>query len=158
MGQEQPIITDVRKQFTDGGFEIVQAGVSPGSIGVKKANCVPGPFLAFCTFGWGAAFLVIWSYLLFLRAEREATPATSRHALAALLYSAALFCKEIAFSFPFLILAYAGIPPPTRVIATHPVGKIGHSFMVPHCQTCWASYLSCRLPEQARRPRQGIQL
>ena len=40
MGQEQPIITDLQKQFTDAGFEIVHAGVSPGSIGVKRANCV----------------------------------------------------------------------------------------------------------------------
>jgi hypothetical protein len=32
--------TDIRKQFTDAGFEIVTEGVSPGSIGVKKYNCV----------------------------------------------------------------------------------------------------------------------
>ena len=40
MQREQTVTTDVRKQFTDAGFEIVHAGVSPGSIGVKKANCV----------------------------------------------------------------------------------------------------------------------
>ena len=40
MGKEQPIIIDVQKQFTAAGFEIVEPGVSPGSIGVKKYNCL----------------------------------------------------------------------------------------------------------------------
>jgi hypothetical protein len=40
MGQEPRIATDIRKQFTDAGFEIVTEGVSPGSIGVKKYNCL----------------------------------------------------------------------------------------------------------------------
>jgi hypothetical protein len=40
MGKEQPTITDVQKQFSDAGFEIVEAGQSPGSIGVKKYNCL----------------------------------------------------------------------------------------------------------------------
>ena len=40
MGQEQLVTTDIRKQFTTAGFEIVEAGVSPGSIGVKKYNCL----------------------------------------------------------------------------------------------------------------------
>jgi len=40
MGQEQLVTTDIRKQFTAAGFEIVEAGISPGSIGVKKYNCL----------------------------------------------------------------------------------------------------------------------
>jgi hypothetical protein len=40
MGQEPTITTDIRKQFAAAGFEIVEAGISPGSIGVKKYNCV----------------------------------------------------------------------------------------------------------------------
>jgi hypothetical protein len=40
MGREPNITTDLRKQFTAAGFEIVQPGTSPGSIGVKKYNCV----------------------------------------------------------------------------------------------------------------------
>jgi hypothetical protein len=40
MGQERPMTTDIRKQFTASGFEIVEAGVSPGSIGAKKYNCL----------------------------------------------------------------------------------------------------------------------
>jgi len=40
MRQKQPMKTDIRKQFTDAGFEIVEAGVSSGSIGVKKYNCL----------------------------------------------------------------------------------------------------------------------
>ena len=40
MAQEQPMTSDIRKQFTAAGFEIVEAGASPGSIGVKKYNCL----------------------------------------------------------------------------------------------------------------------
>jgi hypothetical protein len=40
MGQEPRITTDIRKQFTAAAFEIVEAGISPGSIGVMKYNCV----------------------------------------------------------------------------------------------------------------------
>jgi hypothetical protein len=40
MRQKQLTRTDIRKQFTDAGFEIVEAGVSAGSIGVKKYNCL----------------------------------------------------------------------------------------------------------------------
>jgi hypothetical protein len=40
MGREPKITTDLRKQFAAAGFEIEQASISPGSIGVKKYNCV----------------------------------------------------------------------------------------------------------------------
>jgi hypothetical protein len=40
MQREQTVTTDIRKQFTAAGFEIVEPGVSPGSIGVKKYNCL----------------------------------------------------------------------------------------------------------------------
>jgi hypothetical protein len=40
MGREPKISTDLPKQFTAAGFEIVEPGISPGSIGVKKYNCV----------------------------------------------------------------------------------------------------------------------
>jgi hypothetical protein len=40
MEQEQLKTIDIRKQFTAAGFEIVEAGVSPGPIGVKKYNCL----------------------------------------------------------------------------------------------------------------------
>jgi hypothetical protein len=40
MGRKPKITTDLRKEFTAAGFEIVEAGTSPGSIGVKKYNCV----------------------------------------------------------------------------------------------------------------------
>jgi hypothetical protein len=40
MRQGQLITTDIRKQFTAAGFQIVEAGASPGSIGVKKYNCL----------------------------------------------------------------------------------------------------------------------
>ena len=39
MKQEPKTTIDIRKQFTAAGFE-VEAGVSPGSIGVKKYNCL----------------------------------------------------------------------------------------------------------------------
>jgi hypothetical protein len=40
MRQEPKRAVDIRKQFTDAGFEIVEGGESPGSIGVKKYNCL----------------------------------------------------------------------------------------------------------------------
>ena len=40
MQREQTVTTDIRKQFTAAGFEIVEPGVSPGTIGVKKYNCL----------------------------------------------------------------------------------------------------------------------
>jgi hypothetical protein len=40
MGQQGTETTDIRRQFTTAGFEILEAGISPGSIGVKKYNCV----------------------------------------------------------------------------------------------------------------------
>ncbi len=39
MRKAQPLIADIEKAFADAGFEIVH-GRPPGSIGVKKANCV----------------------------------------------------------------------------------------------------------------------
>ena len=40
MAQEPTVTADLRKQFTAAGFEIVKGGISPGSFGVKKYNCV----------------------------------------------------------------------------------------------------------------------
>jgi hypothetical protein len=40
MEDERIAPTDLRKQFTAAGFEIVEEGVPPGSIGVRKYNCV----------------------------------------------------------------------------------------------------------------------
>ena len=40
MERQQPVSTDLRKQFTAAGFEIVEPGISPGSIGVRKYNCI----------------------------------------------------------------------------------------------------------------------
>jgi len=40
MEQKPKITADLRKQFTAAGFEIVEAGAPPGSMGVKKYNCV----------------------------------------------------------------------------------------------------------------------
>jgi hypothetical protein len=40
MRQEAKITADIRKEFAAAGFEIVEAGVTPGSIGVKKYNCL----------------------------------------------------------------------------------------------------------------------
>lgn len=54
----------------------------------------------------GSACLVIGSFLLFLRAESEATRPVARHALAALVYFPALFFKEMALSFPLLVVVY----------------------------------------------------
>ena len=40
MERKQSVTTDLRKQFTTAGFEIEETGVPPGSIAVKKHNCV----------------------------------------------------------------------------------------------------------------------
>src|SRR5712692_1483288 len=41
MGAQPKSAAEVRKQFLDAGFEIVEAGGdSPGSLGVKKYNCL----------------------------------------------------------------------------------------------------------------------
>ena len=54
----------------------------------------------------GAAFFMIGSFILFLQAEKERTHPLARHALAALVYLPALFFKELALSFPLLLIAY----------------------------------------------------
>jgi tetratricopeptide (TPR) repeat protein len=54
----------------------------------------------------GAAFFMIASFGLFLRAERKGTQPLARHAVAALVYFPALFFKEVALCFPLLIIAY----------------------------------------------------
>ena len=46
------------------------------------------------------------SFGLFLRAENGPAPRLARHAVAACMYFAALLCKEMALSFPLLILVY----------------------------------------------------
>jgi len=40
MEREQTVTGDIRKEFTASGFEIEEPGISPGSIGVRKNNCV----------------------------------------------------------------------------------------------------------------------
>jgi len=40
MEGEQTVTSDIRKQFTAAGFEIVEPGIAPGSIGVRKYNCI----------------------------------------------------------------------------------------------------------------------
>jgi len=40
MERKRSVTTDLRKQFTAAGFEVVEAGISPASIGVRKYNCV----------------------------------------------------------------------------------------------------------------------
>ena len=54
----------------------------------------------------GAAFFMIGSFGLFLRAEKEGAHPLARHALAALVYFPALFFKEVALSFPLLVIVY----------------------------------------------------
>jgi tetratricopeptide (TPR) repeat protein len=54
----------------------------------------------------GAAFFMIGSFWLFLRAEKKGSHRLARHALAALVYLPALFFKEVALCFPLLIVAY----------------------------------------------------
>lgn len=40
MGRKKSGTTDLRKEFAAAGFEIEESGASPGTIGVKKYNCV----------------------------------------------------------------------------------------------------------------------
>jgi len=54
----------------------------------------------------GAAFFYLLGFLLFVRAERSADRPTGRHLLAAAGFLPALFFKEMALSFPLLILVY----------------------------------------------------
>jgi hypothetical protein len=54
----------------------------------------------------GYAFFYLWGFLLFLRAEEAEGQPLRAYALAALAYFPALFFKEMAFSFPLMLLAY----------------------------------------------------
>jgi len=54
----------------------------------------------------GSGLLVMVSFWLFLRAEKGTAHRLARHALAACVYFAALLFKEMALSFPLLILVY----------------------------------------------------
>ncbi len=54
----------------------------------------------------GFAFFIFLSLLCFLRAEQEGVNRPRYHALAVLSFFVALFFKEMALSFPFLLLAY----------------------------------------------------
>ncbi len=59
--------------------------------------------------GWpeaGFGFFYLLGFLLFLRAERATQGQALRHSLAALAYFPALFFKEMAVSFPLMVLAY----------------------------------------------------
>src|SRR6266404_4806831 len=39
MGAAQSVVTDIRKQFKDAGFEVIEAASNPASIEIKKHNC-----------------------------------------------------------------------------------------------------------------------
>ncbi len=54
----------------------------------------------------GAAFFYLLAFLLFLRAERSVDGSLYRYAVAALAFFPALFFKEMALTFPLLILVY----------------------------------------------------
>jgi Flp pilus assembly protein TadD len=54
----------------------------------------------------GAAFFYLLGFLLFVRAERSVDRPAARHLLAAAGFFPALFFKEMALSFPLLILVY----------------------------------------------------
>lgn len=54
----------------------------------------------------GATFFCLLAFLLFLRAERSPEASTQGHVLAAIAFIPALFFKEMALSFPILLLAY----------------------------------------------------
>jgi Tfp pilus assembly protein PilF len=54
----------------------------------------------------GFAFFYLLAFWLFLRAEKAADRKLARHGLAALAFLPSLFFKEMALSFPLLILAY----------------------------------------------------
>jgi tetratricopeptide (TPR) repeat protein len=53
-----------------------------------------------------AAFFMVGSFWLFVRAENKGAPRVASHVGAVLLYLPALFFKETALSFPLLIIAY----------------------------------------------------
>jgi Flp pilus assembly protein TadD len=54
----------------------------------------------------GAAFFYLLAFLLFVRAERTADGAIGRYLLSATAFFPALFFKEMALSFPLLLLVY----------------------------------------------------
>src|ERR1035437_6464986 len=54
----------------------------------------------------GCAFFYFWAFRLFLQVEKAERPAPMAHLKAALAFLAVLLFKEMAFSLPFLILAY----------------------------------------------------
>ncbi len=54
----------------------------------------------------GAAFFYLLGFLLFVRAERSEGRPLSRHILAAVAFFPSLFFKEMALTFPLLILVY----------------------------------------------------
>lgn len=54
----------------------------------------------------GCALFYSWAFLLFLRAERAERRTSIAHWRAAMAFLAALFFKEMAFSFPLMILSY----------------------------------------------------
>jgi tetratricopeptide (TPR) repeat protein len=54
----------------------------------------------------GSAFFYLLGFLLFVRAEQSETPSFPPYLLAAAAFLPALFFKEMALSFPLLILAY----------------------------------------------------
>ena len=54
----------------------------------------------------GASFFYLLAFLLFLRADRSTNPSIQGHGLAALAFLPALFFKEMALSFPILLLVY----------------------------------------------------
>ncbi len=54
----------------------------------------------------GAGFFYLLGFLLFLRAEKAPTKRAIRHVAAALAYFPALFFKELAVSFPLMVLAH----------------------------------------------------
>lgn len=60
----------------------------------------------------GSAFFYLLGFWLFLRAENSEQNHAARHALAALAYFPALFFKEMALSFPLLLVAYGFYFPP----------------------------------------------
>ena len=75
----------------------------------------------------GAAFFMIGGFALFLRAEKEGAHPLARHALAAGVFFPALFFKEVALSFPLLIIAYwvffgASVSWPRRALRWLPYG------------------------------------
>lgn len=54
----------------------------------------------------GASFFFLLAFLLFLRAEAASEKKLAKHVLAALAFLPALFFKEMALSFPLMLLAY----------------------------------------------------